>query len=80
MEGKYFAAGRRTKVWFGVVFMIILLCSARSMRPNMPMLPTKDMDPTTFMWYTHPADKWQNALPIPCSGNPSASCSQRFLE
>jgi len=22
------------------------------------------IDPTTVLWYTHPADKWENALPV----------------
>lgn len=27
-------------------------------------IPSKNINPTTLLWYTHPADKWDNALPV----------------
>ena len=27
-------------------------------------IENKDFDPTTFMWYTSPAEEWENALPV----------------
>jgi len=25
---------------------------------------SQEIDPTSVLWYTHPADKWENALPV----------------
>lgn len=27
-------------------------------------IDNKDFDPATFMWYTSPAEEWENALPV----------------
>ena len=37
-----------------------LLCGSLAGGQEAPPAP----DPTTILWYTHPADKWENALPL----------------
>jgi len=27
-------------------------------------IPSRKIDPTTVIWYEHPADKWENAFPV----------------
>ena len=64
MSGKYLAKGIRTNVWHFMFFMILLLCAACTKKTDLGVLPVKDMDPTTLLWYTQPADIWENALPV----------------
>jgi alpha-L-fucosidase 2 len=45
--------------------LILLLCGlAIACRTGVDSMTLRDMDPTTLLWYTHPADKWDNALPV----------------
>ncbi|MDH4219496.1 MAG: glycoside hydrolase family 95 protein [Candidatus Aminicenantes bacterium] len=41
-----------------ILFLIFVYSCAERTAPN------RDFDPTIVMWYTHPADKWENALPV----------------
>ncbi len=41
-----------------ILFLIFVYSCAERTAPN------GDFDPTKVMWYTHPADKWENALPV----------------
>ncbi len=45
--------------------LILLLCGlAIACRTGVDSMTLRDMDPTTLLWYTHPADRWDNALPV----------------
>lgn len=46
----------------GIVLILILFIPCSCVEEKKGMI--QDIDPTTLMWYTHPADKWENALPI----------------
>lgn len=48
----------------GFFLVFVLILSSCVNKPGGGALPPEDMDPTTMMWYTHPADQWENALPI----------------
>ncbi len=41
--------------------LVVCLASASSGTAQAPQPPN---DPTTLLWYEHPADKWENALPV----------------
>jgi alpha-L-fucosidase 2 len=47
-----------------MLFIFLLLCATCTKKTDLGVLPAKDMDPTTLLWYTQPADKWENALPV----------------
>lgn len=49
---------------FGLIILSLLILSSCIDKPGGGALPPQDLDPTTMLWYTHPADKWENALPI----------------
>lgn len=42
----------------------LILCSACTQNPDKGKISEEGINPTTLMWYTHPADKWENALPV----------------
>jgi len=45
--------------------LILLLCGLTiACRTEVDSMTLQDMDPTTLLWYTHPADQWDNALPV----------------
>jgi len=44
-----------------VVIGAILGCCSPQEKIDQAQL---NIDPTTLLWYTHPADKWENALPV----------------
>ncbi|MGB2908551.1 MAG: glycoside hydrolase family 95 protein [Candidatus Aminicenantaceae bacterium] len=45
--------------------LVLLLCGfAIACRTGIDPMTPRDMDPTTLLWYTHPADQWDNALPV----------------
>ena len=46
--------------FLGTAAFASLLCVSRAWGHEAPETP----DPTTLVWYTHPADKWENALPL----------------
>jgi len=37
---------------------------ASEQNPGLQHNASKSINPTTLLWYTHPADKWENALPV----------------
>jgi alpha-L-fucosidase 2 len=54
---------------FSVIFLFFLflfsfLFQACSQKTNTTISQREDIDPTSLLWYTHPADKWENALPV----------------
>ncbi len=48
----------------GLIILSLLILSSCIDKPGGGALPPQDLDPTTMLWYTYPADKWENALPI----------------
>ena len=50
------------------LFAVILVLSSLSLRAQPGDIPgkiaTKDFNPSTLLWYTKPAQKWEEALPI----------------
>jgi alpha-L-fucosidase 2 len=48
----------------GLIILSLLILSSCIDKHGGRALPPKDLDPTAMLWYTHPADKWENALPI----------------
>src|SRR5512140_373424 len=59
-----------TRSRFGAaVLLAALLAAARPASLQVPSpgpasSPGPDFDPARVLWYTHPADKWENALPV----------------
>ncbi len=51
---------RKTAIFWVVGILFIYSCAGRTR----PETTAGDFDPTTVLWYTHPADKWDNALPV----------------
>jgi alpha-L-fucosidase 2 len=62
--GRFFAVKFRIGLCFSLFFALFLCCSNCTQKAEMGSLSKEDIDPTTLLWYTHPADKWQNALPV----------------
>jgi len=46
-----------------LVFFVLLIFSC-SQKSELEKNFSKSIDPTQVLWYTHPADKWDNALPV----------------
>ncbi|UCE40064.1 MAG: glycoside hydrolase N-terminal domain-containing protein [Candidatus Aminicenantes bacterium] len=59
-----FSTGFWTRIWLGMFFMLLVFCSVCTKTNNLEKLSEEDIDPTTLLWYTHPADKWENAFPV----------------
>ena len=53
-------SSRSLLLWAGLV----LVASAGAQEPSVPVPPGNSINPTTLLWFTHPADKWENALPV----------------
>jgi alpha-L-fucosidase 2 len=64
IPSKYLAIKRPARVWIGLFCVMLALYPARAKKSSINTPPAKNMDPTTLLWYTHPAGKWQNALPV----------------
>ena len=47
--------------WTGLILGLYWGASASAATSNQAL---EKMDPTTVLWYTHPADRWENALPV----------------
>jgi len=45
---------------FLILVTILIACSIQGKAEH----AKSKIDPTTLLWYTHPADKWENALPV----------------
>mgnify|MGYP005837834127 FL=1 len=45
---------------FGGAMALTLACRSGSIKTP----KAAEIDPTTVLWYSHPADKWENALPV----------------
>ena len=52
------------RILFSLVVSCIMILSSCSVPPGGGAIPPEDLDPTTVLWYTHPADRWENALPV----------------
>ncbi len=48
----------------GVCWIVITCGVLASCGPGGVEKAGSEINPTTLMWYTHPADKWDNALPV----------------
>jgi alpha-L-fucosidase 2 len=48
----------------GAVCVLFVFCAVCSKKTIIGVHAAENIDPATMLWYTHPADKWQNALPV----------------
>lgn len=64
MACRVFFQKNEKKIWPGLILVFLVICPACKKNPEGGKIPAEDMNPTTLMWYTHPADKWENALPV----------------
>ncbi len=62
--GKFCAIRFWIGLCFSLFFTLFICCPGCTQKAEMDSLLKEDIDPTTLLWYTHPADKWQNALPV----------------
>ena len=47
-----------------LLVFIVLLISSCSQKSEYEKNFSENIDPTKILWYTHPVDKWDNALPV----------------
>jgi len=52
------------RICFITSLLFLILCSVCTKTTNTKKVSEEDIDPTSLLWYTHPADKWENALPV----------------
>lgn len=56
------------KIIFSATLTLIFIFIFTGCRPSGPVDPVSQesaaIDPTATLWYRHPADKWENALPV----------------
>ncbi|HET7618790.1 MAG TPA: glycoside hydrolase family 95 protein [Vicinamibacterales bacterium] len=45
-------------------FVLLLMAPAAAASPATRQTAPASLDPTTHLWYTHPAEKWEDALPV----------------
>jgi alpha-L-fucosidase 2 len=57
-------AGRGSLVTLSLLLSMVALPSCRAPEPGFPARFAANVDPTTTLWYTHPAEDWDNALPV----------------
>jgi alpha-L-fucosidase 2 len=57
-------AGIRSWARWGLLFPLLALASCRAPEPGFQARFAATVDPTTTLWYTHPAEEWDNALPV----------------
>lgn len=53
-----------SKLKLSPVFLLIFLLGCAENRTSLSSSRGSDFNPTTQLWYQHPADKWENALPV----------------
>ncbi len=54
----------KKEVWPAVFLSFLFLFPVCSQKTKKAISQREDIDPTSLLWYTHPADKWENALPV----------------
>ena len=64
MAGLICAQKNEKRIWAGLILVLLVIYPACLKNPEKAKIRPEDMNPTTLMWYTHPADKWENALPV----------------
>lgn len=64
MVCRVFNRKNRARIWPGVILIFLAICPLCKKDTGRGKLPEEDMNPTTLMWYTHSAEKWENALPV----------------
>jgi alpha-L-fucosidase 2 len=54
------------KISFTIAYLLLswILPSSLWSQDIAERIDKKEFDPATLMWYTAPADKWENALPV----------------
>jgi alpha-L-fucosidase 2 len=57
-------AGRSSLATLSLLLSMVSLASSRTPEPDLHARHGAAVDPTTTLWYTHPAEDWDNALPV----------------
>ena len=57
-------AGRGTLATWSLLVLMLALTSCGAPEPDSQARFAATVDPTTTLWYTHPAEEWDNALPV----------------
>ena len=55
---------RATKATWSLLFPMLALGACGASEPDARSRFAATVDPTTTLWYTHPAEEWDNALPV----------------
>ncbi|MGQ9673978.1 MAG: glycoside hydrolase family 95 protein [Candidatus Aminicenantales bacterium] len=53
----------RRSLWIPALAALLIFYSGCRRPPDVSPMASK-LDPTTTLWYRHPAEKWENALPV----------------
>lgn len=53
----------RRSIWIPALAALLIFNSGCRRHPGVSPMASK-LDPTTTLWYRHPAEKWENALPV----------------